>query len=43
MRIFKSQKLMLALMALSIFAVLLAFGYLRITPKIIDLPTITPF
>lgn len=39
MRIFKSQKLMLALMALSIFAVLLAFGYLRITPKIIDLPT----
>jgi len=39
MRIFKSQKLMLAIMALSIFAVLLAFGYLRITPKIIDLPT----
>ncbi|KFL33030.1 MULTISPECIES: ATP-dependent metallopeptidase FtsH/Yme1/Tma family protein [unclassified Sulfurospirillum] len=39
MRIFKSQKLMLSLMALSIFAVLLAFGYLRITPKIIDLPT----
>jgi len=39
MRIFKSQKLMLALMALSIFAVLLAFGYLRISPKIIDLPT----
>lgn len=30
---------MLSLMALSIFAVLLAFGYLRITPKIIDLPT----
>jgi len=30
---------MLAIMALSIFAVLLAFGYLRITPKIIDLPT----
>ncbi|WP_333804252.1 ATP-dependent metallopeptidase FtsH/Yme1/Tma family protein [Sulfurospirillum sp.] len=39
MRVFKSQKLMLALMALSIFAVLLAFGYLRISPKIIDLPT----
>ncbi|WP_263832950.1 ATP-dependent metallopeptidase FtsH/Yme1/Tma family protein [Sulfurospirillum oryzae] len=39
MRIFKSQKLMLSIMALSIFAVLLAFGYLRITPKIIDLPT----
>lgn len=39
MRTFKSQKLMLSLMALSIFAVLLAFGYLRITPKIIDLPT----
>ena len=39
MRIFKSQKLMLSLMALSIFVVLLAFGYLRITPKIIDLPT----
>ncbi|WP_041957709.1 AAA family ATPase [Sulfurospirillum arsenophilum] len=39
MRIFKSQKLMLATMALSIFAVLLAFGYLRISPKIIDLPT----
>ena len=28
MRIFKSQKLMLATMALSIFAVLLAFGVL---------------
>ncbi|AOO65421.1 AAA family ATPase [Sulfurospirillum halorespirans] len=39
MRTFKSPKLMLSLMALSIFAVLLAFGYLRITPKIIDLPT----
>ena len=39
MRIIKSQKLMLSLMALSIFVVLLAFGYLRITPKIIDLPT----
>lgn len=39
MRIFKSQKLMLSIMALSMFAVLLAFGYLRITPKIIDLPT----
>lgn len=39
MHIFKSQKLMLSLMALSIFAVLLAFGYLRITPKTIDLPT----
>lgn len=39
MRIFKSQKLMLSSMALSIFAVLLAFGYLRISPKIIDLPT----
>ena len=30
---------MLSLMALSIFIVLLAFGYMRITPKIIDLPT----
>lgn len=30
---------MLSIMALSMFAVLLAFGYLRITPKIIDLPT----
>jgi len=39
MQIFKSQKLMLSLMALSIFIVLLAFGYMRITPKIIDLPT----
>lgn len=39
MRTFKSPKLMLSLMALSIFVVLLAFGYLRITPKIIDLPT----
>jgi len=39
MQIFKSQKLMLSFMALSIFIVLLAFGYMRITPKIIDLPT----
>ncbi|WP_060825817.1 ATP-dependent metallopeptidase FtsH/Yme1/Tma family protein [Sulfurospirillum cavolei] len=39
MQIFKSQKLMLSFMALSIFIVLLAFGYIRITPKIIDLPT----
>ena len=39
MRIFKSQKLMLAIMALSIFVVLLAFGYLRDSAKIIDLPT----
>lgn len=30
---------MLSFMALSIFIVLLAFGYMRITPKIIDLPT----
>lgn len=39
MHIFKSQKLMLALMALSIFVVLLAFGYVRDSAKIIDLPT----
>ena len=39
MHIFKSQKLMLAIMALSIFVVLLAFGYLRTSAKVIDLPT----
>lgn len=39
MHIFKSQKLMLSLMALSIFIVLLAFGYVRDSAKIIDLPT----
>lgn len=39
MHIFKSQKLMLSLMALSIFVVLLAFGYVRDSAKIIDLPT----
>lgn len=39
MHVFKSQKLMLALMALSIFSVLLAFGYLRDSAKSIDLPT----
>jgi len=39
MHVFKSQKLMLAVMAFSIFAVLLMFGYLRISPKSIDLPT----
>lgn len=36
---FKSKKLMLSLMALSVIFSLLAFGYLRIAPKIIDLPT----
>jgi len=36
---FKSKKLMLSLMALSVILSLLAFGYLRIAPKIIDLPT----
>jgi len=39
MRIFKSQKLMLAVMAFSMLAVLLMFGYLRESPKSIDLPT----
>ena len=39
MHIFKSQKLMLSLMALSMFIVLLAFGYVRDSAKIIDLPT----
>lgn len=36
---FKSKKLMLSLMALSVIFSLLAFGYLRIAPKIIDFPT----
>ena len=39
MQLFKSKKLMLSLMAISIITTLLAFGYLRIAPKIIDLPT----
>jgi ATP-dependent metalloprotease FtsH len=39
MQFFKSQKLMLAVMAFSILVVLIAFGYLRIAPKTIDLPT----
>lgn len=37
--IFKSQKLMLSLMALTLFMSLLAFGYLRTSTKVIDLPT----
>ncbi|MDD2383826.1 MAG: AAA family ATPase [Sulfurospirillaceae bacterium] len=39
MQLFKSKKLMLSLMAISLITTLLAFGYLRIAPKIIDLPT----
>jgi len=39
MHIFKSQKLMLAVMAFSMLAVLLLFGYVRESPKSIDLPT----
>lgn len=38
MQFFKSQKLMLSLMALSIFVVLLLFGALRGGPKPMDLP-----
>jgi ATP-dependent metalloprotease FtsH len=37
--LFKSQKLMLSLMALTFLVVLLLFGYVRIEAKIIDLPT----
>ena len=37
--IFKSQKLMLSLMALTLLALLLSFSYLRISAKIIDFPT----
>lgn len=37
--IFKSQKLMLSLMALTLLAILLSFGYLRIGASTIDLPT----
>lgn len=36
---FKSKKLMLSLMAISIVVSLLAFGYLRISPRVIDLTT----
>lgn len=39
MHIFKSQKLMLSLMALSVFVILLLFGYVREGSSIIDLPT----
>ncbi|ACZ12283.1 AAA family ATPase [Sulfurospirillum deleyianum] len=39
MPIFKSQKLMLSLMALSVFIILLLFGYVRNGSTIIDLPT----
>ncbi len=37
--LFKSQKLMLSLMALTFLVILLLFGYVRIEAKIIDLPT----
>jgi len=37
--IFKSQKLMLSLMAFTLMAILLSFSYMRIGAKIIDLPT----
>lgn len=37
--IFKSQKLMLSLMAFTLLAILLSFGYLRIGASTIDLPT----
>lgn len=37
--IFKSQKFMLSLMALTLLIILLAFGYLRIGANTIDLPT----
>ncbi|NCD12422.1 MAG: ATP-dependent metallopeptidase FtsH/Yme1/Tma family protein, partial [Epsilonproteobacteria bacterium] len=39
MHIFKSQKLMLSLMALSVFIILLLFGYVRGGSNSIDLPT----
>ena len=39
MHIFKSQKLMLSLMALSVFVILLLFGYVREGSSVIDLPT----
>lgn len=39
MHIFKSQKLMLSLMALSVFVILLLFGYVRGDSNSIDLPT----
>ncbi|AFL68634.1 AAA family ATPase [Sulfurospirillum barnesii] len=39
MHIFKSQKLMLSLMALSVFVILLLFGYVRGGSNNIDLPT----
>lgn len=39
MHIFKSQKLMLSLMALSVFVILLLFGYVRGGSSVIDLPT----
>jgi len=37
--LFKSQKLMLSLMAFTLLAIFLSFGYLRMGAKIIDLPT----
>lgn len=39
MHIFKSQKLMLSLMALSVFVILLLFGYVREGSSVINLPT----
>ncbi|MDD3343502.1 MAG: AAA family ATPase, partial [Sulfurospirillaceae bacterium] len=39
MHYFKSKKLMLSLMAISLIALMVSFAYLRIAPKIIDLPT----
>ncbi len=39
MQNFKSKKLMVSLMAFSAIMLLLAFSYIRTTPKVIDLPT----
>ena len=38
-RIFKSQKLMLSLMAFTLLVILMLFGYLRLDVKVLDFPT----